>query len=172
MNRPSSHNLAAGLRRRLKGACRIAVVGIGDELSPFDRFGMVAAKEIKKMDLPGIKVFLAGTMPESITGPIRTLHPDHVILLDAAEIGARPGTIEIIKPGTISAGLFSTHALPLSVVMEYMEKNADTKVTLLGIQPDTSRPDKGLSPAGEDYFQTNLKSLLGILRDICSGITP
>ena len=58
MNRPSSHNLAAGLRRRLKGACRIAVVGIGDELSPYDRFGMVAAKEIKKLHLPGMSLLL------------------------------------------------------------------------------------------------------------------
>ena len=59
------------LQRRVKGARRLAVVGIGDELIPADRLGMAAAREIEARHLPGVKVFFAGTVPESITGPIR-----------------------------------------------------------------------------------------------------
>ncbi len=164
MRHNASHDLAAGLQQRLAGASRIAVVGIGDELSPYDRLGMLAAKEIRRQRLPGIRVFLAGTVPESITGPIRASRPDHVLLLDAADMSVRPGTIGIIRPGTISAGLFSTHVLPLSVVMEYIEKDAQAKVTLLGIQPDLARPESGLSEEDHEFLDRNLDRFKKILR--------
>jgi hydrogenase 3 maturation protease len=128
---------------------------------------MLAAKEIEKPGLPGVKVFFAGTMPESMTGPLRTFHPDHVLLLDSADMGARPGTVAIIKPGNIQASLVSAHALPLSVVMEFIEKDTGTKVTLLGIQPNTTRQNTGLSAPDQDYLDQNLADLSCILRDIC-----
>ena len=127
------------LRRRLKEARRIAVVGTGDEFSPVDRLGMVAAQEIEKLHLPNVRVFFAGTMPESMTGPLREYQPDHVLFLDAADMGARPGMIAVIKPGKIRADLLSTHVLPLSVVMGYVEQDLKTSVTLLGIQPEIGR---------------------------------
>ena len=86
------------LQRRVKGARRLAVVGIGDELIPADRLGMAAAREIEARHLPGVKVFFAGTVPESITGPIRRYRPEHVLFLDAAEMGERPGTIAADRP--------------------------------------------------------------------------
>jgi hydrogenase 3 maturation protease len=140
-------------------------VGIGDELSPVDRLGMLAAQEIERLHLPGIRVFFAGTMPESMTGPLRIFHPDHVLLLDSADMGARPGTIAIIKPGKIHASLISSHALPLSVVMKFIAKDSKTRVILLGIQPDTAR-QRGLSAHDQDYLDQNLADLSCILRDI------
>ncbi len=110
------------LRRRIKNANRLAIVGIGDELIPPDRLGMYTAREIEQQHLPGVEVFFAGTVPESITGPIRRYQPDHVLFLDAADMGARPGTIAVIEPEQIQASLLSTHVLPLSVVMDYLER--------------------------------------------------
>ena len=83
-------------------------------------------------------VFYAGTVPEAITAPVRRYKPEHVILLDAADMGTRPGTVAIVQPKEIQARLLSTHALPLSVVMEYLAKDAKTRVSLIGIQPDPS----------------------------------
>ena len=136
------------LQHRIKNARRLAIVGIGDELIPPDRLGMYAAREIEKQQLPGVEVFLAGTVPESITGPLRRYQPDHVLFLDAADMGARPGTIAVIEPEQIQASLVSTHVLPLSVVMEYVERETGAGVTLLGIQPDLSGADKDLSGSG------------------------
>jgi hydrogenase 3 maturation protease len=136
VTRISERTFEIRLQRRLTGARRIAVVGIGDELLPTDRLGMIIAREIEGLQMPGVQVFLAGTMPESITGPIRGFHPDHVLMIEAADMGARPGTVAIIQPGRIRASLFSTHALPLSAVMEFIAKDIKTKVTLIGIQPE------------------------------------
>ena len=160
------NNFGDHLRSRLGGALRIAIVGIGDELSPVDRLGMIAAQEIERLHIPGIKVFFAGTMPESMTGPLRAFNPGHVLLLASADMGARPGTIEVIKPGKIHASLVSSHALPLSVVMEFIAKDSKTRVTLLGIQPNIAAHDTGLSGEEVEYLNQNLADLYAIIRDI------
>lgn len=144
------------LRSRLRGAKRVAVVGVGDELNVHDRLGMLAANEVDGLHLPRTKVFLAGTVPESVTGPIRRYKPDAVVLLDAADLGARPGTVAIVEPREIRASLLSTHALPLSVVMEFLEKDTGARVILVGIQPDLGA--QGFAPTGPE--QAGLTRLL------------
>ncbi|HYM41102.1 MAG TPA: hydrogenase maturation protease [Thermoplasmata archaeon] len=141
-------NLEARLRDRLRHAKRVAVVGVGDELNVHDRLGMLAAKEVDGLHLANVRVFLAGTVPESVTGPIRRYRPDAILLLDAADMGARPGTVALVEPREVRANLLSTHALPLSVVMEFLEKDAGARVTLVGIQPDLDA--EGFSPAGPE----------------------
>lgn len=151
------------LRQRLGAAQRIAIVGIGDENSVIDRLGMLVAREIDGMHIPGVRVFFAGTVPESMTGPLRTFQPDHVILMDAAGMGAPPGMIAVIEPARITEDHFSTHALPLSAVMKFIEQDAGAKVTLIGIQPDMSRD---LNPDGQGLLDRNLAELMGVLRDV------
>jgi hydrogenase 3 maturation protease len=150
---------------RIKGAGKLAVVGIGDELSPPDRLGMYTSREIEKRRIPGVTVFFAGTVPESITSPLRRFRPDHIIFIDAADMGARPGTIAVIEPDQIQANLMSTHALPLTVVMEYSGRETGAGVTLIGIQPDVTGPDRELSGPDMAYLEQNIQELIRILRD-------
>jgi hydrogenase 3 maturation protease len=172
MKQQETPGFGAVLRRRLKEASRIAVVGIGDEVSSVDRLGLVAAKEIENLHLPKVRVFFAGTVPESMTGPLREYQPDHVLFLDTADMGARPGTIAVIKPGKIRADLFSTHVLPLSVVMGYIEQDLKTSVTLLGIQPDLSRHDGGQPDGVPEYLERNLAYFSRLLKDIGNKKAP
>ena len=157
--------LSDTLQPRIKNARRLAIVGIGDELIPPDRLGMYAARRIGERQLPGVSVFLAGTVPESITGSLRRYQPGHVLFLDAADMGAKPGTIAVIEPERIQVSLISTHVLPLSVVMDYVEREIGAGVTLLGIQPDLTGADKDLSDDDLEYLERNLLSLSQILRD-------
>lgn len=162
------HDFEERLRRRLRGAKRVAVVGIGDELNVHDRLGMMAAREIDGLHLPGLRVFLAGAVPESVTGPIRRYRPDHILLLDAADMGARPGAVAIVQPNEIQARLLSTHALPLSVVMEFLEKETRAQVNLIGIQPDMKA--QGFAPAGPE--QAGLTRLLVSVFQILGHAPP
>jgi hydrogenase 3 maturation protease len=138
-------SFAEVLRIRLSRAQRLAVIGIGDELLPADRLGMAAARALESRNLPGIRVFLAGTMPENLTGPVRAFQPDHILFVDAAEMGAVPGSAAVIEPGDVPANLVSTHALPLPVVMEYLAEETGAQVTLIGIQPDFTHAGAELS---------------------------
>jgi hydrogenase 3 maturation protease len=152
------------LRQRLAGCRRIAIVGIGDVLLPFDRPGMSAAGEIEKLHLPGVKVFLAGDVPESITGALRVYRPDHVIFLDAADMGVLPGSILVIEPENTQANLVSSHILPLPVIMEFIAEDTRSGVTLLGIQTDLDRPDHDLSGPEQLLLQRNITALAELLR--------
>ena len=164
MNRASGGDLGDALRARLGNARRIAVVGVGDELSPVDRLGMVAAERIGALHLPGVRVFLAGTVPESMTGPVRRFGPDHVLILDAADMGAPAGTMAVIDPEHIAAGLLSTHALPLAVVMEFLARESAAGVTLLGIQPDLRDREGGLTGELPGSLDQNLRLVSAVLR--------
>lgn len=165
MKRKEPGDWRSELSRRFGMVQRIAVVGIGDELSPIDRPGMLAARGIEALDLPGIRVFLAGTVPESITGPVKAFRPDHILLIDAAEMEEPPGAVAALDPKTVSAGLFSTHALPLPVVMDYLRKETGATVTLLGIQPYTAKIQEG-TPGGEnDLYAGIITDLARVLRD-------
>jgi len=150
---------------RIRGARRISLVGIGDELIPADRLGMYAAREIGKRRIPGVSVFLAGTVPESITGSLRRFRPDHTLFLDAADMGARPGTISPVEPDRVRVSLVSTHVLPLTVLMEYVGRETKAGVTLLGVQPDVSGAVRDLSGPDMTYLDQNLEVLCRILRD-------
>lgn len=153
------------LRRRVQNTKRLALVGIGDELNPPDRLGMYMARELEQQHLPGVNVFFAGTVPESVTGPLRRYQPEQVLFLDAADLGARPGTVAVIDPDRIHASLVSTHVLPLSVVMDYVEQESGADATLLGIQPDLTGSDRDLSEEDLAYLGRNLQLLSQILRD-------
>ncbi len=139
------------LERALAGATRIAVLGIGDDLNPLDRPGIIAAILIHALERPNVTVFLAGTMPENYTGGLRELGPSHVLMVDAAEMGLPPGSLGLIHPGQVRGRRFSTHAMPLTLVIEYIESDLGARVVLVGVEPDAAAPtdDAGaaLSPA-------------------------
>jgi hydrogenase 3 maturation protease len=166
MNTGSPFPFEGILRQRLVGSRRIAIVGIGDVLSPFDRPGMSAAGEIETLHLPDVKVFLAGTVPESITGALREYRPDHVVFLDAADMRVQPGSIQVIEPENTQANLVSSHVLPLPVIMEFIAEDTGSGVTLLGIQPDLERPDHDFSGPAQFLLQQNITALAELLRSL------
>jgi hydrogenase 3 maturation protease len=139
------------LQRALAGATRIAVLGIGDDLNPLDRPGILAAILIHALERPNVTVFLAGTMPENFTGGLRELGPSHVVMIDAAEMGLPPGSVGLLHPAQVRGQRFSTHAMPLTLVIEYVDKEIGARVVLVGVQPDAVAPaeeeETALSPA-------------------------
>jgi hydrogenase 3 maturation protease len=138
------------LHQRLAGAERIAVLGVGSELRADDSAGLLVAQRIKEQTEAGnsttsnfehhtsnikIQVFLGGTAPENLTGEIKRFHPTHLVIIDAADLDAEPGTITIMDPDSIGGTTFCTHSLPLKVMIDYLLDSCDCHVTIIGIQP-------------------------------------
>ncbi len=165
-------NLESRLRRFLEGARRVAFVGVGDELNVHDRLGMLAAREIDGLHLEGVRVFLAGTVPESVTGPIRRYKPGAIVLLDAADMGTRPGTVAMVDPKQIRASLLTTHAWPLSVVMEFLAEDTGARVLLVGIQPELAAAGEAPSPAEQAGLTRILVSVFHVLAEPRTGPRP
>ena len=57
------------------------------------------------------------------------------MLIDAAEMGQTPGTIQWVSEEFMDGMSASTHSLPLSVLARYLTLELNCQVVLLGIQP-------------------------------------
>lgn len=119
----------------LRGAKKTVVMAVGDELDPRDCLGYLAGKRIVSRRPKGVHVLITEQMPENFTSEVRRLKPSHVVLIDSTEMGGRPGDLAFIDSGEVTATRVSTHALPLSIVMQYIETELGAKVVLIGIQP-------------------------------------
>jgi hydrogenase 3 maturation protease len=162
---PSAKSLKAGWReavsRELRNAGRLFVLGVGNRHKGDDAAGSLCVRllkrelargvrragalgaesarplpAIRKRPVPGVLVLDAGDAPESATGKIRKLGPTHVLIVDAAVGGHRPGTIFLVDKKKIRQEEVSTHRLPLSLLVRYLEESIGCRVILIGIEPE------------------------------------
>jgi hydrogenase 3 maturation protease len=127
------------LKEELKDAGKIAVMGIGSCLRADDAAGAAVAENlIRKFTeepSPGLRIYGCGTAPENFTGAIRGFSPDYIIVVDAADFQAEPGSVTLLSPLSIGGASFSTHMLPLAITLEYLVKETGCAVEIIGIQP-------------------------------------
>lgn len=134
-------NLKKVLQSSLGGATRIAVLCIGSDLRADDGAGVIVAEKLPRyLSNPdkrrNARVFIGGTAPENLTGEIKRYNPSHVIIVDTADFKERPGTVVVLDPGDVGAGVsFSTHKMPAKVLVNYLQRSIDCEVTIVGIQP-------------------------------------
>lgn len=102
-----------------------------------DALGSILAQEMSKLfpKNKNITVFDGKTVPENFTGAIRRENPSHIILLDAVEMNETPGHIKLVSKEEIANYSISTHAMPLSFLIKYLESTCPAEMILLGIQP-------------------------------------
>jgi hydrogenase 3 maturation protease len=117
------------------------LLGIGNPLRGDDGAGNYVADRFRA---PGWLALDCGTIPENFTGTVRKEHPELLVLVDAAEMGISPGEFRIIQPDDIAAVTLGTHALPLSIMIEFLSPEAG-RVLFIGIQPDQTEMDQPLS---------------------------
>jgi hydrogenase 3 maturation protease len=129
------------------------VLGIGNRLGGDDaagnwlvdvlNHGQHKAKTLRSVEITAID---ASTAPESFTSVIRQHRPDLLIMVDAADMRLPPGALRIIPPEKISILSFSTHHMPLSMFISYVEEFCG-KVMLIGVQPERTEMGRRISKA-------------------------
>jgi len=129
------------------------VLGIGNRLGGDDAAGthvvdMLNQRRHRAKAVPPTEIMSidTGTAPESYTSVIRQHQPDLLILVDAADMGLPPGAVRIVTPERISILSFSTHHVPLSMFIPYVEEFCG-KILLVGLQPQRTETGTGISKA-------------------------
>lgn len=140
------------LNRAFAAAERIAVVGVGTELCRDDAAGLYLIDRLSART--GIAVGKAeqrlllvsgGPAPENFTGLIKAFRPDLLVVVDAAYLELPAGSIQIL-PEERAAGLsFSTHMLPLPMMLAYLQLECACQTLLIGIQPASTEQGIGMS---------------------------
>ena len=94
-------------------------------------------KLVKITDKNTDNVYLLNTesTPENHTIEIRNLKPSHIIIIDAVEFEAKPGEMLIIQKEQIDTFNISTHSMPISFIINYIEETIGSKILTIGIQP-------------------------------------
>lgn len=113
----------------------MVVLGVGSELRGDDAIGLKVVEKLQEVNNPRLVALAGGTVPENLTGEIKRLKPSHLIIVDAADLKEAPGTIKLINPEEIGGYSFSTHALPLKVLIDFIREDWPCKVTIIVVQP-------------------------------------
>lgn len=126
-----------GQLRRVRNSLRVAVLGIGHELRGDDAAGVLIAKHLQALlgDAEDRLILYAGPAPENFCGAFRRFAPDLVLMIDAAQMDAVPGTVRLIPFEDVAGIGPSTHTLPLHLLAGYLASELGCEVVLLGIQP-------------------------------------
>ena len=125
-------SLLEQLRARLGD--NVVVVGIGNPLRGDDAAGSCVARRLALASARA-SIIDAQEVPESYVGRIVAARPDTVVLVDAVDIGGRPGDAAIIESDQIERYDPTTHRVPLGLVMQYLRRETGADTFLLGIQP-------------------------------------
>jgi len=152
----SQNKQLAKLRNRLQG--KVSIVGIGNPLRGDDAAGPELIKELRN-SLPCLLLLDVGEVPENYLEKIVKEKPDTMVLVDAVDLGAPPGTIRIIEKGDIRDESLSTHNVSLRLVVNYLQRETSADVFLLGIQPETTEFGRGISEPVKDSLENIVEAL-------------
>jgi hydrogenase 3 maturation protease len=113
------------------------ILGIGNDMRGDDALGSVLAQKLSKSfhKNKNVVVFDGKTVPENFTGAIKREDPSHIIIIDAVKMNETPGQIKFVNKEEIANYNLSTHAMPLSFLIKYLESTSHYEMILLGIQP-------------------------------------
>jgi hydrogenase 3 maturation protease len=140
------------LTARLQTAREVALLAVGSEFRGDDAVALRVADLLEAdPEIPErLHVFIGASAPENCTGPIRRVNPSHLLVIDAAELGAAPGSVSILDAVQLTGVSFCTHALPLNVIVDYLLSSCpDCDVIVLGVQPAQLGFGRALSPPVE-----------------------
>ncbi len=128
----------------LSKAKRLVIIGIGNLDLGDDGVGVYISNELYKKSQSAY-VLNGGMVPENITHKIRKLSPSHILLIDAADFKSEPGSFILARSDDVVGKSISTHQLPLSLLMQYLEHEFNADVRLLCIQIKEKIPHSSLS---------------------------
>jgi hydrogenase maturation protease len=136
-------------------SCRTAVIGVGNKLWGDDGAGPELLKRLTEewalretpSNAEGRCFFIdAGDFPEDWLIRVADLAPDMILVIDAMELHAEPGSMAVLELDALPDPVCtSAHRLPLRTLLRLWEERG-SKAFVLGIQPKDRMFREGLSP--------------------------
>ena len=144
--------LASYFSEAFAGNQRVCFLGVGTELCHDDVAGLYLIDQLAaRLNIPvneangNLLLVSGGPAPENFSGLIREFHPDLLVVIDAAFLELPAGSFQLL-PEESAAGLsFSTHMLPLPMLLSYLKLACGCGSCLVGIQPATTEQGIGMS---------------------------
>jgi hydrogenase 3 maturation protease len=140
-------NIQRELKNWLTNAERVVVAGIGNPIRTDDFVGVKIVQDLEGKVSERVYLIECETVPESFLEPIIEFNPSHVLLIDAAILGLKPGETRLVFSEQVANfPAITTHMLPLRIFCEYITKMTGAKIVLLLIEPKNNEFGEGLTP--------------------------
>jgi len=155
------YDIAIELERWLSDAEKVVVAGIGNPIRMDDFVGVKIIQDLHGKVSEKVYLLECETVPESFIQQIIDFNPTHVLLIDAAILGLKPGEAKLVKPEELTVfPAYSTHMLPLRVFCEQLSQMISVKIALLLIEPKKADFGEGLTPEVQVVAKEITKILL------------
>jgi len=141
---------------------KTVIVGIGNTLKSDDGAGPLVCEGLSGKICA--EVIDAGTVPENYIQPIIKKAPKNLLIIDAIDFGASPGTIDIFRPEQISSFVFSTHTLSPRLFIDMITRQIEADVYLLGIQPAQTQLGQSISNQVSEAIQQLSQALAEVFK--------
>lgn len=152
------------LKKWFSGAKKVVLAGIGNPLRKDDFVGVKVVKDLENKVSRNVFLIECETVPESFIQQIIDFNPTHILLIDAAVLGLKPGSLKLINPKQLEMiPAFSTHMLPLRIFCEYLSKMTNAKIALLLVEPRATEFGEGLTHEVETSADDIVNALLEVL---------
>ncbi|MDD3906137.1 MAG: hydrogenase maturation protease [Candidatus Omnitrophica bacterium] len=139
----SGSELSQSIKSKISG--KASIVGIGNIIRGDDGLGPRLI-EILKTRAINAHLFDCGTAPENYIFPILTTLCDTVILIDAADMGMIPGSVNVFSLDEIVNVSFSTHNPSPRLFTDLLRTGKeDLNIFVVSIQPKSAALGSPLS---------------------------
>jgi len=151
---------------KLRGS-KTVIVGIGNILKGDDGVGSLVCQQLRHAKSCA-ELIDASTVPENYIQPIIKKAPQNLLIIDAIDFSASPGTISIFKPEQLNSTVISTHTLSPRLFAEMVTRNIKVDVYFVGIQPAHTRLGDSMSPQVCQAVQQLAQTLIDVFPPIRS----
>jgi hydrogenase 3 maturation protease len=125
------------LAEKLKKTKKLAILGVGSELMQDDKAGPDVTVYLEKKygnKHSNLRIYTGYSTPENFTKDITDFRPDHLILIDAADLNLAPGELSDLPIDKITDFSLGTHKLSLVMMIKYLEETIHPQFSVLAIQ--------------------------------------
>lgn len=152
------------LERWFSKAERVALAGVGNPIRMDDYVGVRVVQDLQGRVSEKVYLMECETVPEDFMPQIIDFSPTHVLLIDAALLGLKPGSFKLVEPERLTMSpAFSTHMLPLRIFCEHVAETTQAKIALLLVEPEKSDFGEGLTPSVQASEKEIVQTLLELL---------
>jgi hydrogenase 3 maturation protease len=120
------------------------IVGIGNTLKGDDGAGPLVCEQLGLKEVSA-ELIDAGTVPENYIQPIIKKGPQNLLVIDAIDFAAAPGTIRIFNLEQINSLAISTHTLSPRLFVDMVCRSIKPDVYFIGIQPAQTQLGQSVS---------------------------
>jgi hydrogenase 3 maturation protease len=147
------------VKNRIRGI--VAIIGIGNIMRGDDGCGPKLIENLKKRNIKA-HLFDCGTVPENYIFPILSTSCETIILVDAADFAAAPGSIKVLSLNKISGSGLSTHNSSIRLFTDLLMTGKDNlNIFAVSIQPKKIAFGESLS----DEVRSGIDALTDILTE-------